>query len=303
MPCHPFILVGAFINAMPPIHSGQRIRCAVLSFLAGAFDHRAAVSFWPAHSIAAPPFQILAGAFDCRVALSFVASAFDRHAALDSFGQRFSWLFDCCMPRHQHCPIWQEKFHYWMPCHNIYPFGQRNLLLDATPLPIIPFGRHIIFVTDFGWHNYWMPCRPLWVWLAQLIIEWHAALSDFDRHNWLLNATFAHYFIWLAPLIYGVPHLFLPIIPLARAIYWMPHPYYFCQLFHWPVQFIECHTPIILLGQRNSLLNAVPPPLSYLAGTIYWMPPPYAQPYFQQDYEFSLIFMTTTNSSANTLLS
>ncbi len=41
----------------------------------------------------------------------------------------------------------------------------------------------IIFATDFGWRNYWMPCHPLWVWLAQLIIEWHAALSDFDRRH------------------------------------------------------------------------------------------------------------------------
>ncbi len=76
------------------------------------------------------------------------------------------------------------------------------------------------------------------------------------------------------------------------------HTFYFCQLFHWPVQFIECHTPTILLGWRNSLLNARLPPISHLAGAIYWMPPPYAQPYFQQDYKCSMIFMTTTSASA-----
>ncbi len=89
--------------------------------------------------------------------------------------------------------------------------------------------------------DYWMTCRPLWFRPTPLIYGVPPIFANYSigRHN-LLNATHL---------------LFLPIIPLAGAIYWMPQS-------------------TILLGRHNSSLNAVLPPISHLAGAVYWMPPP-----------------------------
>ena len=87
--------------------------------------------------------------------------------------------------------------------------------------------------------DYWMTCRPLWFRPAPLIYGVPPIFANYSigRRN-LLNATHL---------------LFLPIIPLAGAIYWMPQS-------------------TILLGRRNSSLNAMLLPISHLAGAVYWMP-------------------------------
>jgi hypothetical protein len=91
---------------------------------------------------------------------------------------------------------------------------------------------------------------------------------------------------------------------------------YFCQLFHWPAQFIECHTPFIFanypIGRRNLLnatINYSTRPAQFIIEcratanipfgwrSLLNATPPYALP-FQQDCECSRIFMATTSASA-----
>ena len=87
--------------------------------------------------------------------------------------------------------------------------------------------------------DYWMTCRPLWFRPAPLIYG--------------VPPIFAYYSIGRCNLLNATHLLFLPIIPLAGAIYWMPQS-------------------TILLGRRNSSLNAVLLPISHLASAVYWMP-------------------------------